>query len=287
MVLFSGIDLVSHVFTYWLVSISARPADYRHNYGYGKFENLCAMGIALAIIVTAGLGIYEAVEKLIHPHASVDFGLVALAASVSCLKDAWVSRLLRRTVEQAPSAAVEYTADHLGFKAVIDGSVAAALAASAVLEYALPETFFTKHIACRVDPVVALALQAFVIENALAVIRESLLVLLDRTLPEDMQMVIVRALTRFHTQYCQFGKVRSRRSGQQIFIDLEIVYNADWSLAAATAAAGALAADLRREIASTEIAVYPVACAKDCFYVQNGRPCPYTPLTAAPGAQRG
>jgi len=275
MALAVGVDVLSHLFTLWLVSVSAKPADHKHNYGYGKFENLCALAVATLItVMTIGCG-YEAIHKLFHPPENMEFVLVAAAAAASSLKDFFVSRRLRRIVEHAPSPSLSYTSDHLRVKAVTDGSVALAMLASAVAKLIWPDEHSVHFVLTRVDPFVAIGLQALVIQHAFHVIHDGLQALLDRTLPEDMQVVIVRALTRHDDMYCGFGQIRSRRAGPQVLVDIEITYPADWTLAKATDAARAFERVLSSEIASDAITVFPIPCKLDCLCRARGQPCPY------------
>ncbi len=284
MALAAGVDLLSHVFTLWLVSVSARPADHKHNYGYGKFENLCALAVALLIAGMAVFGGYEAAHKLFHPpEDTMEFALVAVAAAVSSLKDTFVTRRLRRIVQQAPSPSVSYTADHLRIKAITDGTVAVAMLVSAVAKVIWPEQRLAHFVLARVDPFVAIILQILVVRHAIHVIHDGLQALLDRTLPEDMQVVILRALSKYDDLYCNFGQIRSRRAGPQVLVDIEIVYPADWTLARAAEAARSFEGLLGKEIASDAITVFPVPCKLDCLCRSRGLPCPYS--TSGPAVE--
>ena len=56
----SLLDLVAAAVTLWAVRMSARPADRRHTYGYGKFENLSALVETALLLVTCVGIVYEA-----------------------------------------------------------------------------------------------------------------------------------------------------------------------------------------------------------------------------------
>src|ERR1700732_4824724 len=62
--LHSGLDLVAAVITFLSVRVSDEPADERHPYGHGKFENFSAFVETGLLVLTAFYIIYEAFERL-------------------------------------------------------------------------------------------------------------------------------------------------------------------------------------------------------------------------------
>ena len=154
---------------------------------------------------------------------------------------------------------------------------------SAVAKALWPTQDLAHFLLALVDPFVAIVLQILVVQHAVHVIHDGLEALLDRTLPEDTQVVILRALSKYDDLYCSFGQIRSRRAGPQVLVDIEIAYPADWTLARATEAARSFEGLLGKEIASDAITVYPVPCKLDCLCRARGQPCPYS--ASGTGAQ--
>src|SRR6478735_3785246 len=62
--LHSGLDLIAAIITFLSVRVSDLPADERHPYGHGKFENFSAFVETGLLILTALYVIYEAFERL-------------------------------------------------------------------------------------------------------------------------------------------------------------------------------------------------------------------------------
>src|ERR1700676_4720753 len=58
-----GLDLLAAVITFLSVRVSDEPADERHPYGHGKFENFSAF-VETALLLTALYIIYEAFDRL-------------------------------------------------------------------------------------------------------------------------------------------------------------------------------------------------------------------------------
>src|SRR6201982_519811 len=62
--LHSGLDLVAAVITFLSVRVSDQPADERHPYGHGKFENFSAFVETALLLITSLYIIFEAFERL-------------------------------------------------------------------------------------------------------------------------------------------------------------------------------------------------------------------------------
>src|SRR5215471_19992095 len=62
--LHSGLDLIAAVITFLSVRVSDRPADERHPYGHGKFENFSAFIETGLLVLTAIYIIVEAFYRL-------------------------------------------------------------------------------------------------------------------------------------------------------------------------------------------------------------------------------
>src|SRR6202043_3420840 len=82
--LHSGLDLVAAVITFLSVRVSDQPADERHPYGHGKFENFSAFIETGLLILTAVYIIYEAFHRLffhsVHIQPSITAILILLVA---------------------------------------------------------------------------------------------------------------------------------------------------------------------------------------------------------------
>src|ERR1700739_3946558 len=76
--LHSGLDLVAAVITFLSVRVSDRPADSRHPYGHGKFENFSAFIETGLLALTALYIIYEAFYRLFFRSVHIQPSLTAI-----------------------------------------------------------------------------------------------------------------------------------------------------------------------------------------------------------------
>src|SRR3974377_2121730 len=70
--LHSGLDLVAAIVTFLSVRVADQPADERHPYGHGKFENFSAFMETGLLILTALYIIYEAVARTFFRTVHID-----------------------------------------------------------------------------------------------------------------------------------------------------------------------------------------------------------------------
>src|SRR3989449_5197482 len=111
--LHSGLDLVATIITFLSVRMSDQPADERHPYGHGKFENFSAFVETGLLALTALYIIYEAFDRLffhsVHIQPSVTAILVLFCALTIDLTRA---RSLGHAARKYSSEALEADALH-------------------------------------------------------------------------------------------------------------------------------------------------------------------------------
>src|SRR5215467_5666358 len=105
--LHSGLDLVAAVITFLSVRVSDQPADERHPYGHGKFENFSAFIETGLLILTALYIIYEAFERLFFRSVHIQPSLSAiLILCLALLIDVTRARKLAHVAERYSSEAL-------------------------------------------------------------------------------------------------------------------------------------------------------------------------------------
>src|SRR5580658_3273399 len=102
--LHSGLDLVAAIITLLSVRVADQPADERHPYGHGKFENFSAFLETALLILTALYIIFEAFERLffraVHIQPSITAVIVlAIALGIDLTR----ARALAGVVKKFPS----------------------------------------------------------------------------------------------------------------------------------------------------------------------------------------
>jgi len=111
--LHSGLDLVAAVITFLSVRVSDQPADERHPYGHGKFENFSAFIETGLLILTAVYIIYEAFYRLFFHSVHIQPGITAILILLVALSiDMTRARALNAVAKRYSSEALEADALH-------------------------------------------------------------------------------------------------------------------------------------------------------------------------------
>jgi cation diffusion facilitator family transporter len=248
----SGLDLVAAVITFFAVSVSDRPADESHLYGHGKVESFSALVETLLLFVTCAWIIYEAVRRIFFRQVHVDPSLWAfLVVIVSIVVDVNRSRMLYRAAKKHDSQALE--ADALHFSTDIWSS--AVVLAGLVLVWA-GQTFMPGNAALinRADAVSALGVAFIVLFVSYRLGRRTVDALLDRA-PAGLKEEIVAAAGRVEGVIAP-GKVRVRRSGARVFVDMAIEVDRNLSFERAHAIAEGVEAEIQTLLPRADVVVH-------------------------------
>lgn len=214
----SGLDFVAALITLVAVSVSDRPADEAHPYGHGKVENFSALIETLLLFLTCAWIIYEAVRRIFLQTVHVDPSIWAfLVMIVSIAVDISRSRMLSRAAKKHQSQALE--ADALHFSTDIWSS--AVVLGGLVLVW-LGRKVLPGHagILDRADAVAALGVAFIILFVSYRLGKRTIDVLLDRA-PEGLKEKIAAAADEVEG-VISAGKVRLRRSGALVFVDMTI-----------------------------------------------------------------
>jgi len=223
----SGLDMVAALMTLFAVRIADREADASHPYGHGRFENLAALFETLLLLATCVWVIWEAFDRLSTGEMHVETSIWAFAVMAISIAVDWSrSRALKRAAEEHGSTALE--ADALHFSTDIWSSAVVIVGLALVwLGAWLPGG----ELLARADAIAALLVAAIVIWVSARLGVETIASLVD-TAPAGLAEGIRGAAAS-----CQgvvaAGRVRLRRAGNKLFVDLVV------SVARTTSFAGA------------------------------------------------
>jgi cation diffusion facilitator family transporter len=109
----SAMDLMASVIAFLSVRTSAKPADARHPFGHGKYENLSGALEALLIYIAAIWIIFEAIHKLIAPQPLEKPGFGIVVMLISAVANWLISLRLFKIGKETDSIALQADAWHL------------------------------------------------------------------------------------------------------------------------------------------------------------------------------
>src|SRR6266851_1831197 len=213
--LHSGLDLIAAIITFLSIRVSDQPADERHPYGHGKFENFSAFVETALLVVTALYIIYEAFDRLffhsVHIQPSVTAILVLLVAlSIDITR----ARKLSRVAAKYSSEALE--ADALHFSTDVWSTIVVITGICLVWageKWNVPWLVFA-------DALAALTVAAVILWVGSRLGRRTLDALLDAA-PEGLQVQITKAIGQMDG-VLNVERVRLRRAGNRYFVDATV-----------------------------------------------------------------
>ncbi|MDF5755051.1 cation diffusion facilitator family transporter [Spongiactinospora sp. TRM90649] len=192
--------------------LGRRAPTRRYTYGYGRAEDLVGVVIVLVIAASAGLAVYESIDRLMHPRPVSNLLAVAGAAVVGFIGNQWVAQYRIRVGRKIGSAAL--VADGLHARTDALTSLAVLLAAGGAMAgwgWA--------------DPVVGLLIAVMI----LAVLRQAALEV-GRRLMDAVDPALVEraeAALRVTPGVLDIGETRLRWIGHRLRAECSVVVSAE------------------------------------------------------------
>lgn len=207
----SFLDLVSAALAFFTVREAGKPADEDHPFGHGKIETLSSLFEALLLVVAAGIIIYEGVAQFKNPepihYPLLAMGTIAFSIVVSYL-------VYRNNIEAAKKTeSSALTVNSLHFLSDVVASIA-------ILAGLLLLKLTGKLI---IDAIMAFAVAAYILMVSARQVKDALLELSDKQLPDCEIEQIRSTLETFKEKMIEAHDLRTRKSGATRHIDYHLV----------------------------------------------------------------
>ncbi len=211
----SMMDLLAAVIAFFAVRVSDHPADEKHPYGHGKYENVSGVIEALLIFVAAIWIIIEAVYKLINPKPAEFLGIGIVVMFISAIVNFFVSRRLYKVAKETDSLALEADALHLKTDIYTSLGVGVGLLLLYVTKIQI------------LDPIVAILVALLIIKESYHLLVKAYHPLLDTALENDDIQMIAQKLEQNSVKY---HGLKTRKSGNYKFVEFHMELPSDMTL---------------------------------------------------------
>jgi len=215
----SLINLAAALLALAMLRLAAAPPDEAHPYGRYKAEYF-ASGIEGALIVLAAASIaYAAVPRLFAPQSlSTPLLGIALSALASGVNLA-VALILLSAGRREHSIALEADGHHLMSDVWTSVGVVAGVALVAATDWLI------------LDPVIALAVAAYIVWTGLKLMRRSFAGLLDAAIPEAERAEIEKIFDEHRRRHgVEFHALLTRRAGTRRFVSFHLLVPDAWTV---------------------------------------------------------
>jgi cation diffusion facilitator family transporter len=246
----SLIDFAATVMTYFAVRMSGKPADEEHHYGHGKIESVAALAETALLFLLSGVVIWEAVRRLLGAEGhAVEATVAAFAVMiVSVIVDFFRARLLYRVAADTSSEALEADALHFGSDMWSSLAVLAGLG-GVLLGYPWA------------DAAAALVVAAFVCLAGWRLGSRTVATLTDEA-PAGVREPIA-TIARRVKGVVDIERVRVRRVGPTLFVDLSLAVSRTLPLDRLDALKSDVVDSIRRDFPDAEVSVMTTPRALD------------------------
>jgi len=214
----SLMDLGASIVNFLAVRQALIPPDDDHRFGHGKAEALAGLFQSALIVGSAVFLLLQAFERLANPveisESTIGIVVMVFSMSLTFLLVLYQRYVIRKTNSVAISAdSLQYMGDIL-----VNASVIVALLLVNHFNWIYADALF------------AIGIAGYVAYNAWSIIRVSFADLMDEELPDDERGKI-ETLARSIEGVEGVHELRTRRSGQKVFIQMHIDLPGDMVLA--------------------------------------------------------
>lgn len=248
-------DTLSVLAAFLTVRAVRRSPGQRFAYGVGKLENLVSVSIGVIMVACALFVTVRAVHHLGNPEQAEG---TLPGILVFCLYSGiafFISARARGIARKQPSAIMESQARLWFSKGAFDAAMGSGL---------LIALIFSEHKwAWYLDPIASLVGVLFMFHAAWGMASSSVGDLLDATLEEETQLQIMRELVGHIDDYERIHKVRTRRSGPNMYAEIFLEFDPTILMGEGQRRIDSIRVDLEAKIPGIDVAIRPTASAVD------------------------
>jgi len=246
-------EIIATFFAYLTIRKMAKGGAGAYDYGMGKFETMTSVitgGVMfVSLIIVFGVALYRVAVPAELVHDGVSLGIVLMVIGVSMNSWLWLKNY--RFYQKEPSPIMDSQWRLFRAKAFSDFTVLISLVASLELS--------AYSWSLYIDPLASFVIAGFLLFSGYRVITSSLPDLLDKTLDEELQMVIVRHLAVFFNDYTALHGVRSRRSGSNVYIEIFLEFDGDKKMSDVQVVINRIKVSLEFHIPNSSVSVVPTS----------------------------
>ena len=222
---------------------SLSPADREHRFGHGKAEPLAGLGQAVFISASSLFLVFEALNHLVNPRLVENGTVGIIVILISLAMTIGLVTFQKYVITRTQSVAVKADSIHYLSDVFLNISVIAALVCSSYLGWPLA------------DPLFALGIAVYIIYSAWTIVKNAFNQLMDRELPDIDREKITRIAMQ-HPEVVNLHELRTRASGQDVFIQMHLEMDGEISLHMAHRIAEEVDAKLRQEYPHADILIH-------------------------------
>lgn len=241
-------DFIASFIAFFSVVESSKPADIKHQFGHGKYEDMAGFIEAILIIISALFILWAGFEKIISngQSAEIKADLAILIMVLSVVINFVVGKILLQKGKEADSNAILGDGHHLmadvySSLAVILGLVAVKITGLTIL-----------------DPIIAIVVAAMILKTGITLMGQTADSLLDSSLPKENLKIIDEILDGYKAHGIKGVKsIKTSKSGSIKNIVLVIYFPCLMTLKDTHALCDKIEVELEHKLKNTNVIIHP------------------------------
>lgn len=250
----ASLMLLIEIFSFVVMRRVHRATLFNLDFGTGKLERIANLAIATSMLlgsVWIAHSAWGVIEGNRHLGSPLGLTIAAMIAAVNTWINVVTYDGMRRAARHGKSVIMQAQLQARLVK----------LASSLFVQVTMTIAAVTSDgtVAVWAEATGALFVAGFLLWNAVGMFRTGLPDILDRSVGEEIQIAINRALAAHFDDYALLGRVRTRRSGNSVFVELVLAYDRTLPMADVAGRIAAMKQTLLAEIDGADVTIEATA----------------------------
>ncbi len=237
----------------WLMLRRMQNRRHEFDFGLGRIESLLTIALEVVLFITGCAILMEAYERFQHPQALDSIGIAVAITVAGFISQFIMYGALAREQALRPSPMLKSKMLTYRIAMVGDFGIIATLVAG--------KLFPGQAWALYLDPIVASGFGIALLVKVYGSLAHVVGDLSDKTLEETSQLVVLRELAVFFDDYEQIHGIRSRRSGNVVYLEVFLEFRPELPFGAVQETMDRIRTRLETHIGNSRVLVVPARSA--------------------------
>ncbi len=245
----TSLEFVAVLLSWLAIRRIVGGSNHQFDYGIGKLENLSSLFVGSIMLLGMLVIVVNAIASILNPSHIEGVGVwISLVAQIVFgAINSTLSWRSFRTARAENSPLIKSQAQLFFTRAFGNVFILLALGLSLLL------SGFSWSI--YIDPAASLVIAASILISAIGVLSSSFYDLLDRTLEEANQILILRELAQHFNDYEALHGIRSRRAGGGVFVEVFLEFDPSKTMGEVQQIAEAIRISIEKQIPDSQVAI--------------------------------
>jgi cation diffusion facilitator family transporter len=245
----TSLEFVAVLLSWLAIRRIVGGSNHQFDYGIGKLENLSSLFVGSIMLLGMLVIVVNAIASILNPSHIEGVGVwISLVAQIVFgAINSTLSWRSFRTARAENSPLIKSQAQLFFTRAFGNVFILLALGLSLFL------SGFSWSI--YIDPAASLVIAASILISAIGVLSSSFYDLLDRTLEEANQILILRELAQHFNDYEALHGIRSRRAGGGVFVEVFLEFDPSKTMGEVQQIAEAIRISIEKQIPDSQVAI--------------------------------